>query len=90
MPQDKSDGLFIVSLRNVYRAGNRVDRGKRAVRYIKRFLERHLGGKVLLDSSIGMYIYSRKIEKPPHKIAIRFIKIDSNVYKATLALMAKR
>lgn len=58
--------------------------------YIRRFLERHLGGKVLLDPSISVYVYSRKIERPPRKIAIKFTKLDSGVYKATLALLAKR
>lgn len=90
MPQDKTDGIYIISFRHIYRAGSRVDRGKRALRYIRRFLERHLGGKVLLDPSISIYVYSRKIEKPPHKVAIRFTKLDNGVYKAMLALIAKR
>ena len=90
MPQDKTDGIFIIPLRHVYRAGSRVDRGRRAIRYVRRFLERHLGGRVLLDPSISMYIYSRKIEKPPHKVAVRFTKLDSGVYKAALALVTKR
>lgn len=90
MPQDKADGIYIVPLRYVYRAGSRTDRGRRAVEYVRRFLERHLGGKVLLDPSISMYIYSRKIEKPPHRIAVRFTKLDNGIYKAMLALIAKR
>lgn len=90
MPQDKADGIYIISLRHIYRAGSRIDRGRRALRYVRRFLERHLGGRVLFDPSISMYIYSRKIEKPPHKVAVRFIKLDNGVYKAMLALMARR
>ncbi|MCS7110730.1 MAG: 50S ribosomal protein L31e [Ignisphaera sp.] len=90
MPQDKADGIYIVPLRPVYRAGSRTDRGRRALRYIRRFLERHLGGKVLIDPSINMYMYSRKIERPIRKIAVRFTKLDDGVYKVTLALVAKR
>jgi ribosomal protein L31E len=90
MPQEKSEGILVIPLRYIYRAGSRRDRGKRAVHYIRKLLVRHLGGKVLLDPAISSYIYCRKIEKPPRRVAVRFIKIDSGVYKATLAVEVKR
>ncbi|MEL9940117.1 MAG: 50S ribosomal protein L31e [Ignisphaera sp.] len=90
MPKDKSEGIILIPLRYVYRAGSRRDRGKRAVRYIRRFLERHLGGRVILDPIISMYIYSRKIEKPPRKILVRFLKVDNGIFKAMLAVEVKR
>jgi ribosomal protein L31E len=90
MPKEKAEGILIIPLRYVYRAGSRRDRGKRAIYYIKKFLTRHLGGKVLLDPTISHYIYIRKIEKPPRRVAVRFIKIDSGVYKVTLAVEVKR
>uniref|UniRef100_A0A7J3N0R0 Large ribosomal subunit protein eL31 n=1 Tax=Ignisphaera aggregans TaxID=334771 RepID=A0A7J3N0R0_9CREN len=90
MPQEKNEGLYVIHLRNVYRSGSRRNRGQRAIKYIRRFLERHLGGKVLLDPLINMYIHSRKIEKPPRIIAVKFIRIDNGVYKASIALPAER
>jgi len=90
MPKEKSEGIFVIPLRRVYLAGSRRDRGKRAVKYIRRFLERHLGGKVLLDPFISIYIYKRKIEKPPRYIVVHFMRIDESVYKASLALPVRR
>lgn len=90
MPKEKNEGLYIIHLRNVYRAGSRRNRGQRAVRYLRKFLERHLGGKVILDPLINAYIYSRKIEKPPRVIAVKFMRIDSGVYKVAIALPVKR
>uniref|UniRef100_A0A7C4FAQ1 Large ribosomal subunit protein eL31 n=1 Tax=Ignisphaera aggregans TaxID=334771 RepID=A0A7C4FAQ1_9CREN len=90
VPQEKSEGILVIPLRHVYRAGSRRDRGKRAVYYIRKVLVRHLGGKVLLDPTISNYVYSRKIEKPPRRVTVRFTKVDSGVYKATLAVEVKR
>jgi len=90
MPKDKTEGLFVIPLKRVYMAGSRKDRGKRAVRFVRRYLERHLGGRVLLDPLISVYIYKRKIERPPRYIAVHFTKIDDGVFKASLALPARR
>uniref|UniRef100_A0A7C2VAL6 Large ribosomal subunit protein eL31 n=1 Tax=Ignisphaera aggregans TaxID=334771 RepID=A0A7C2VAL6_9CREN len=90
MPREKNEGVYIISMRNVYRSRGRRNRGQKAIRYVRAYLERHLGGKVLLDPAISIYIFKRKIEKPPRLIAVRFIKIDRGVYKACLALPVKR
>ncbi|MCC6058287.1 MAG: 60S ribosomal protein L31 [Desulfurococcaceae archaeon] len=90
MPQDKTEGIYVIHMRKVYRARHRRNRGQRAIKYIRTFLERHLGGKVILDPAISIYIYKKKIEKPPRVVAVRFMKIDQGVYKACLALLAKR
>ncbi len=89
MPSDKNEGIYIIPLRSIYMAKGRRDRGKRAVRYIRKFLERHLGGNVLLDPYISSYIYQRKVEKPPRYIAVKFMRIDEGVYKAMLALLVR-
>lgn len=90
MPQEKNEGIYILHMRRVYKAGSRRNRGQRVIRYIRVFLERHLGGKVVLDPSISVYVYNRKIEKPPRVIAVKFMKIDRGVYKVSLALPVKR
>ncbi|NPA97725.1 MAG: 50S ribosomal protein L31e [Crenarchaeota archaeon] len=90
MPRDKNEGIYVISLRRIYMAGSRRNRGQRAVKYVRKFLERHLGGKVILDPLISVYIYKRKIERPPRCIAVYFTRIDEGVYKATLAIPARR
>lgn len=90
MPREKSTGIYIVPLERVYWGGSRRNRGQRAIKLIRRFLERHLGGKVILDPLISVYVYKRKIEKPPRYVAIYFTRIDEGVYKASIALPVKR
>ncbi|MEM1644676.1 MAG: hypothetical protein QXL96_02195 [Ignisphaera sp.] len=90
MPQEKNEGIYVIHMRSIYRARGRRNRGQKAVKYIQAFLVRHLGGRVILDPSISIYIYKRKIEKPPRTIAVKFVKIDQGVYKACLALPVKR
>lgn len=90
MPQEKKEGIYIIRMRNVYRARHRRNRGQRAIRYVKDFLKRHLNGNIIIDPLVSTYIYSRKIEKPPRVIAVRFIKIDEGMYKVCLALPVKR
>ncbi|HDI02097.1 MAG TPA: 50S ribosomal protein L31e, partial [Ignisphaera sp.] len=86
MPKEKHAGIFIIPLKRVYWGGSRRNRGQRAVKFIRRYLERQLGGKVILDPLISVYIYKRKIEKPPRYIAVRFMRIDEGVFKASLAI----
>lgn len=89
--REKSSGIYIIPLRRVYWAGSRRDRGRRAIKYIRRFLERHLHAKkVLLDPLINVYIHMYKIEKPPRYIAVRFMRIDEGVYKAAIAIPVKQ
>lgn len=90
MPHEKNEGIYVIHMRNIFRARGRRNRGQRAIKYIRAFLVRHLGGKVVLDPSISTYIYKRKIEKPPRIIAVKFVKMDQGVYKACLALPVKR
>ena len=78
-------------MKRIYWGGSRRNRGQRAVKFVRRFLQRHLGAhRVILDPLISVYIYKRKIEKPPRYIAVRFWRIDEGVYKASLALPVKR
>jgi len=86
MPKHKESGIYIIPLRRVYMAGSTRDRGTRAVRIIRRFLERHLGGRVILDPAISVYIYRHKMTKPPRYVPVKFVKLDEGVYKAFLAL----
>ncbi len=86
MPKEKSEGIYVISLKRVYWSG-RAMRGRKAIKFIRRFLMRHLGAeRVILDRTINEYIHSRSIKSPPRRIAVKFMKIDEGVYKATLAI----
>jgi large subunit ribosomal protein L31e len=87
MVKEKDEALYVVPLQRVYWRGSRRTRGKRAIRLIKEFVERHFKAKrVIIDNMVSEYIFSYKIEKPPRRIAVKVIKIDEGIYKVLLAV----
>jgi large subunit ribosomal protein L31e len=87
MVKEKDEALYVVPLQRVYWGGSRRTRGKRAIRLIKEFVERHFKAKrVIIDNMVSEYIFSYKIEKPPRRIAVKIIKIDEGIYKVLLAV----
>ena len=64
---------YIVNLASVY-FGRRTNRADRAVRRLKRFIERHLRKdnitRIIITNEVNNYIWSRGREKPPRKIAV--------------------
>jgi large subunit ribosomal protein L31e len=87
MVKEKDEALYVVPLQRVYWGGSRRTRGKRAIRLIKEFVERHFKAKrVIIDNMVSEYIFSYKIEKPPRRIAVKVIEIDEGIYKVLLAV----
>jgi large subunit ribosomal protein L31e len=87
MVKEKDEALYVVPLQRVYWGGSRRTRGKRAIRLIKEFVERHFKAKrVIIDNMVSEYIFSYKIEKPPRRIAVKVIEIDDGIYKVLLAV----
>jgi large subunit ribosomal protein L31e len=87
MVKEKDEALYVIPLQRVYWGGSRRTRGKRAIRLIKEFVERHFKAKrVIIDNMVSEYIFSYKIEKPPRRIAVKVIKIDEGIYKVLLAV----
>jgi large subunit ribosomal protein L31e len=87
MVKEKDEALYVIPLQRVYWGGSRRTRGKRAIRLIKEFVERHFKAKrVIIDNMVNEYIFSYKIEKPPRRIAVKVIKIDEGIYKVLLAV----
>ena len=90
MSKSKDEGIYVIPLTRVYWGGSRRSRGRRAIKLIKDFIARHFNAqRVVLDETINEYILSRKIEKPPRRVAVKVFKIDEGVYKATLAIPVK-
>ncbi|MEM1931042.1 MAG: 50S ribosomal protein L31e [Sulfolobales archaeon] len=86
-----SEAILIVSLSKLYRT-RRYRRAARAIKYIKDLVRRHTkADRVLLDESVNRYIFSRRYDKPPRRVAIAIMKIDQEgkVVKASLALHLK-
>lgn len=90
MVREKDEALYIIPLQRVYWGGRRRTRGKRAVRLIRDFVKRHFNAdRVIIDNMVNEYIFSRKIEKPPRRIAVKVIRIDEGIYKVLLAVPIK-
>ncbi|MEM4621649.1 MAG: 50S ribosomal protein L31e [Sulfolobales archaeon] len=86
-----SESILVVSLSKLYRT-RRYRRAARAIKYIKDLIRRHTKAeKVLLDDSVNSYIFSRRYDKPPRRVAVAIMKIDQEgkVVKASLALHIK-
>ena len=86
-----SEAIYIVSLSRLYWT-RRYRRGARAVKYVRGFIKRHTKAeRVILDNSISRYIFSRRYDKPPRRVAVAVMKLDQEgkVVKATLAIPIK-
>jgi len=63
----------------------RKKRAKRAINIIKEFAKRHMKAEVVkIDTKLNEFIWTRGIEKPPRKVAVKMEKEDNTV-KVSLA-----
>ena len=86
-----SESIYIINLSRLYWT-RRYRRASRAVNYIRSFVKRHTKAEVVvLDSSINEYVFSRRYDKPPRRVAVAVMKIDpeGRVVKASLAIPIK-
>lgn len=78
--------IYTVPLRKAYWTGSRLRRANRAVRVLKKFVERHMKPEeMLIMPEVNEQIWSRGIEKPPRRIRIRATKNDENLVRVYLA-----
>ena len=83
-----TEGLYIINLSRVYWSGRRR-RAPRAIRAIREFIQRHTKAeKVVIDNSVNEYIFSRRYDKPPRRIAVMVSRVSSEplVVKVSLAV----
>jgi len=83
-----SEFIYVINLSRLYWT-RRYRRASRAVSYIKNFVKRHTKAEVvILDSSINEYVFSRRYDKPPRRVAVAVMKVDpeGKVVKASLAV----
>ncbi|RUM32998.1 MAG: 50S ribosomal protein L31e [Archaeoglobus sp.] len=80
--------VYTIRLKHKMKKYPRWLRSKKAVKYVRNFLARHLKAekdKVKIDSSINEKIWERGAQNPPSKIRIRVVKFDDGVVEAELA-----
>jgi large subunit ribosomal protein L31e len=62
--------VYVINLSRVY-WGRRTNRADRAIRLIRRFVQRHTkADKVLIDNEVNMYVWRRSREKPPRRVKV--------------------
>ncbi|MFW9846590.1 MAG: 50S ribosomal protein L31e [Candidatus Thorarchaeota archaeon] len=78
--------IYTVPLRKAYWTGSRLRRSNRAVRILRKFVERHMKPEeMVIQPEVNERIWSRGIQKPPRRIRIRATKNSDNLVRVYLA-----
>ncbi len=80
--------VYTLRLKHKMKKYPRWLRSKKAVKYVRKFLARHMKTdeeKVKIDKSINEKIWERGAQKPPARIRVRAVKFDDGVVEAELA-----
>ncbi len=80
--------VYSIRLKHEMKRYPRWLRAKKAMRFIRSFLSRHMKvepDKIKLDPSINEKVWERGAQKPPSKIRIRAVKFEDGVVEAELA-----
>ena len=87
MPEVEVERIYSLRLRQKMKKYPRWLRAKKAVKFIRKFLSRHMKTdikNVKIDSSINEKIWERGGQKVPTKIRIRAVKFDDGIVEAEL------
>ncbi len=79
--------VYSIRLKHKMKRYPRWLRAKKAIRYVRRFLSKHMKtdeDKIRLDTKINEKIWEKGAQKPPTKIRIRAVKFDDGVVEAEL------
>ncbi len=88
MAKIEVERVYSIKLRQKMRKYPRWLRAKKAVKYVRKFLSRHMKvppDNVKIDASINEKIWERGAERPPARIRIRAVKFDDGIVEAELA-----
>lgn len=80
--------VYSIRLKHKMKRYPRWLRAKKAIRYIRRFLSRHMKvdpDKIKIDPSVNEKIWERGAQKPPSKIRLRAVKFEDGVVEVELA-----
>uniref|UniRef100_A0A7J3TH96 Large ribosomal subunit protein eL31 n=1 Tax=Geoglobus ahangari TaxID=113653 RepID=A0A7J3TH96_9EURY len=87
MPKIEVERIYSLKLRQKMKKYPRWLRAKKAVKFIRKFLSRHMKTdikNVKIDASINEKIWERGGQKVPTKIRIRAVKFDDGIVEAEL------
>ncbi len=88
MAKVEVERVYSIRLRQKMKRYPRWLRAKKAVKYVRKFLSRHMKvppENVKIDASINEKIWERGAEKPPARIRVRAVKFDDGIVEAELA-----
>ncbi len=78
--------IYTVPLRRAYWTGSRLRRSNRAIRILRKFVERHMKPEeIVISAEVNEKIWSRGIQKPPRRVRIRATKNSDNLVRVYLA-----
>ncbi len=78
--------IYTVPLRRGYWTGSRLRRSNRAIRILRKFVERHMKPEeIVISAEVNEKIWSRGIQKPPRRVRIRATKNSDNLVRVYLA-----
>ena len=87
MPEVEVERIYSLRLRQKMKKYPRWLRAKKAVKFIRKFLSRHMKTdikNIKIDASINEKIWERGGQKVPTKIRIRAVKFDDGIVEAEL------
>jgi large subunit ribosomal protein L31e len=78
--------IYTVPLRKAYWTGSRLRRANRAVRILRKFVERHMKpDELVIQPEVNEKIWERGIQKPPRRVRIRATKNADDLVRVYLA-----
>lgn len=81
----EEERIYIVPFREVKKTP-RTKRAAKAVRYLKRFLKRHIkSDRILISNELNEEIWKCGIENIPNKLRVKVTKREDGSFIATLA-----
>ncbi|MGY5865071.1 MAG: 50S ribosomal protein L31e [Candidatus Thorarchaeota archaeon] len=78
--------IYTVPLRRAYWTGSRLRRSNKAIKVLRKFVERHMKPEeLLIQPEVNEKIWARGIQKPPRRVRIRATKNSENLVRVYLA-----
>lgn len=88
MAKVELERVYSIRLRHKMKRYPRWLRAKKAVKYVRKFLSRHMKvdpENIKIDTAINEKIWERGAEKPPVRIKVRAVKFDDGIVEVELA-----
>lgn len=77
--------IYTISLQKVKEKAPRTKRAKKAINYIRAFLEKHVKDEVFISPSLNEKIWERGVQKIPARVRVKVMKDEEGKLIAELA-----